>query len=253
MAHQLPPEPEKDRSERWLLTYSDLITLLLIFFIVLYTISKYDVAKFKQIAASLSSALSGSKYVISQSPGPSIIPLNQGLETVAQEGEITEEKRMEAIKKKVENLIKNQGLEASVSVTLEERGIAIRIVDRVLFRSGSADLTPQAYQILLSIGKILKTNNTYYIRIEGHTDNVPISNEKFPSNWELSAARATNVLRLFIDKLGMNPKLLSEVGYGEFRPIADNTTEKGRSKNRRVEIVILRSKFNLSESQSTQP
>ncbi len=253
MSNQLPPEPEKDRSERWLLTYADLITLLLIFFIVLYTISKQDVAKFEQIAESLNSALTGSKEIIGDSAGPSMIPGFHGFnlpvtDTVEDE---QEEDMMEEIKRKVQELVKREGLQASISVTREERGVVVRIVDHVLFRSGYADLTPQADRILKAIGKILLINKDQYIRIEGHTDNIPISNHRFPSNWELSAARATNVLRLFAEKSGIDQRLLSGVGYGEFRPIADNSTDGGRAKNRRVEIVILSSKFNPSESQHT--
>lgn len=254
MAQQHTPEPEKENSERWLLTYSDLITLLLIFFIILYTISKQDEAKFKQISESLSSALSGSKEVIGDSPGPHIIGQAgfkpQGDKTDKQE-ELAEKKKMQDIKQKVEELAKKEGLQTSISVTITERGVAIRIVDQVLFNSGYADLTPQADRILRGIGQILLTNKDQYIRIEGHTDNVPISNGRFASNWELSAARATKVLRLFVN-IGFDPRLLSETGYGEYRPVADNKTELGKSKNRRVEIVILSTKFNQSESQSLE-
>lgn len=253
MANQLPPEPEKDNSERWLLTYSDLITLLLVFFIVLYTISQQDAAKFQAVAESLNSALTGSKEVVGQSPGISQIPGNNGfhLDVSNAEKEKAEQNRLKEIKKEVEELAKKEGLQSSISVTLEERGVAIRIVDRVLFESGYADLTPQADKILRSIAKILYSSQGQYIRIEGHTDNVPITG-RFASNWELSSSRATNVLRLFIDKSGINPRILSAVGYGEYRPIASNNTEEGRSKNRRVEIVILNTKFSQSESQSVE-
>jgi len=254
MANQSPPEPEKDRSERWLLTYSDLITLLLVFFIILYTISQQDAAKFQQVADSLNSALTGSKDIVGESPGISQIPGNNGfhldVSNVDKEAkEKAEQNKLKEIKKKVEEMAKKEGLQSSISVTLEERGVAIRIVDRVLFESGYADLTPQADKILRSIGKILYASQGQYIRIEGHTDNVPMSG-RFASNWELSASRATNVLRLFIDKAGINPKILSAVGYGEYRPIANNDSDVGRAKNRRVEIVILNTKFNQSESQS---
>ncbi|MGE5473500.1 MAG: OmpA family protein [Ignavibacteriales bacterium] len=253
MANQLPPEPEKDRSERWLLTYSDLITLLLTFFVILYSISQQDAAKFQAVAESLSGALSGTKEVVGESPGISQIQGNSGfhLDVSNADKEKAEQNKLKEIKKKVEELAKKEGLQSSISVTLEERGVAIRIVDRVLFNSGYADLTPQADKLLRSIGKILYTSQGQYIRIEGHTDNVPITG-RFASNWELSSSRATNVLRLFIDKSGINPKILSAVGYGEYRPIATNVTEDGRSKNRRVEIVILNTKFSQSESQSVE-
>ena len=253
MANQSPPEPEKDKSERWMLTYSDLITLLLTFFIILYSISQQDAAKFQQISESLNGALDGSKDIVGESPGISQIPGNNGfhLDVSNADKEKAEQNKLKEIKKKVEEMAKKEGLQSSISVTLEERGVAIRIVDRVLFESGYADLTPQADKILRSIGKILYTSQGQYIRIEGHTDNVPMSG-RFASNWELSASRATNVLRLFIDKAGINPKILSAVGYGEYRPLANNSTDEGRTKNRRVEIVILNTKFNRSESQSVE-
>jgi len=253
MANQSPPEPEKDKSERWMLTYSDLITLLLTFFIILYSISQQDAAKFQQISESLNGALDGSKDIVGESPGISQIPGNNGfhLDVSNADKEKAEHNKLKEIKKKVEEMAKKEGLQSSISVTLEERGVAIRIVDRVLFESGYADLTPQADKILRSIGKILYTSQGQYIRIEGHTDNVPMSG-RFASNWELSASRATNVLRLFIDKAGINPKILSAVGYGEYRPLANNSTDEGRTKNRRVEIVILNTKFNRSESQSVE-
>lgn len=254
MSNQPPPEPEKENSERWLLTYSDLITLLLTFFIILYSISQQDAAKFQAVAESLNGALTGSKEIVGESPGISQIPGNQGfhLDVSDADKEKAEQNRLKEIKKQVEEMAKKEGLQSSISVTLEERGVAIRIIDRVLFNSGFADLTPQADKILKSIGKILLSSQGQYIRVEGHTDNVPISSEKFASNWELSASRATNVLRMFTDKVGINPRILSAVGYGEFRPIAENKTDAGRSKNRRVEIVILNTKFNRSESQSVE-
>ncbi|MGE5328598.1 MAG: flagellar motor protein MotB [Deltaproteobacteria bacterium] len=253
MANMPQPEPEKENSERWLLTYSDLITLLLTFFIILYSISQQDAAKFQQVAESLNGALTGSKEIVGESPGISQIQGKSGfhLEVNNEEKEKAEQNKLKEIKKKVEALAKKEGLQSSISVTLEERGVAIRIVDRVLFNSGYADLTPQADNILRSIGKILYTSQGQYIRIEGHTDNVPISG-KFASNWELSSSRATNVLRLFIDKAGINPRILSAVGYGEYRPLASNSNEEGRTKNRRVEIVILNTKFSQSESQSIE-
>jgi len=254
MANQHAQEPEKENNERWLITYSDLITLLLVFFIVLYSMSQQDKAKYEEIAQSLKGALTGSANAMDGSPGKSMIPGNPGAlpNEPENKSETAEEKKMKEIKKKVEELAKNEGLQASISVSQEERGIVIRIVEHLLFESGSAELTPKAKDILLSIGKILQTNSSQYIRIEGHTDNMPISNDKFPSNWELSVIRSTNVLKLFADKANINDQLLSGIGYGEFRPIADNKTEIGRSKNRRVEIVILNSKFNESESQSSE-
>lgn len=245
-----PPEAEKENSERWLLTYADLITLLLVFFIILYVFSIQDVVKFQSMAESLNGALSGTKYLVGGAPGPSFIDGHSGLKVKVKQAKTTERAKMEELKKRIEAMAKAQGLESAISVTLEERGVVIHIVDQILFNSGYANLTGQAFEVLQGIGRILLSNTDQYIRIEGHTDNIPIANSQFPSNWELSASRATNVLRMFIDDVGIDPRLLSAVGYGEFRPMADNFTEEGRAKNRRVEVVVLSNKFQKSESQS---
>lgn len=239
---------EKDTSERWLLTYADLITLLCIFFIILYVFSASDVQKFRALADSLHGIFTGTKVFLGDAPGPSFIAGESGMKPRVN-SQITELEKMEMIKRQIEEMAKKEGLQSSVSVTLEERGVVIRIVDQILFQSGEADLSGQARGVLHSIGKILLVNKDQYMRIEGHTDNVPIATGTFQSNWELSAKRATNVVGMFINDASIDPKLMCAVGYGEFRPVDDNKTEAGRTKNRRVEIVILASKYNKSESQ----
>lgn len=253
MAKQAPVNPEKDRSERWLLTYSDLVTLLLIFFIVLYVMSVQDVVKFQMVADSMIDAFRGTKAIVGDAPGPSFIQGKSGVRTGGPGSKGREQLKMEYIKQEVERMAQKEGLQSQVSVRMEERGVVINILDKVLFSSGYADLNPEAKRVLMSIGKILLINRDQYMRVEGHTDDVPIRNERFPSNWELSAGRATNVVKMFIDEVGMNPRLLSEVGYGEFRPLANNGTEAGRIKNRRVEIVVLSNKLSSSESPALNP
>ncbi|OGS37055.1 MAG: hypothetical protein A2293_01295 [Elusimicrobia bacterium RIFOXYB2_FULL_49_7] len=250
-----PPNPEKDRSERWLLTYADLITLLLIFFIILYVMSVQDVVKFQMMAESIVDAFQGTNMVVGESPGPAMVPGSAGSRVSGPgakgKGAGTkgkEQLKMEYIKQEVERLASREGLQSQVSVRMEERGIVITIVDKVLFASGYADIHEEAKSALVGIGKILAVNKDQYVRVEGHTDNIPIRNEKFTSNWELSATRATHVVRLFIDDVGLNPRLFAAVGYGEFRPVATNATPEGRSKNRRVEIVILSQKLSSAET-----
>lgn len=221
--------------DRWLITYADLITLLLIFFIVMYSMSMVDAKKFEQVAASLMSALSGRGPEILDYPGPSII-----------EGMSGEQLQMETIREQLQEYIDQNNLGANIQLYQQERGLVISLSDTVLFESGRAELTPQAQDIMRKVGVSLAPISNY-IRIEGHTDNLPINNAQFPSNWELSAMRATNVLRFLVREADLNPARLSESGYGEYRPIADNNSEAGRALNRRVDIVIMKSEHAVVE------
>ena len=221
--------------DRWLITYADLITLLLIFFIVMYSMSMVDAKKFEQVAASLMSALSGRGQEILDYPGPSII-----------EGMSGEQLQMETIRQQLQEYIDQNNLGANIQLYQQERGLVISLSDTVLFESGRAELTPQAQDIMRKVGVSLAPISNY-IRIEGHTDNLPINNAQFPSNWELSAMRATNVLRFLVREADLNPARLSESGYGEYRPIADNNSEAGRALNRRVDIVIMKSEHAVVE------
>lgn len=224
-----------NNSERWLLTYSDLITLLMIFFVVMYSISILDLKKFQSVASSLSQVLAGKEPTILEQPGPSITPGKSG-----------EELKMEEIKQQLEEYAKENGLEASVTIYQEERGLVISLNDTVLFVKGKAGLTPQAQQVVAKVGGMLREISNQ-VRIEGHTDNLPINTPDFPSNWELSTARATNVLRFLLENSHLAPERLSAAGYGEYRPIAANNNEINRAKNRRVDIVIVKSQFDIME------
>ncbi|MFA6108128.1 MAG: flagellar motor protein MotB [Candidatus Latescibacterota bacterium] len=239
-----PREAEKDRSERWLLTYADLITLLLIFFIIMYVFSKQDVTKFKAMATSLRSAFQGTSYVVGKAPGP-------GLRGGGRPGQGTgaaqaEDQALQRVQQEVQELAKQQGLQQEMSVSVEEKGAVVRLSDQVLFASGQAELSGPARQILQGVGEILRKEGGFYLRVEGHTDDVPIGS-RYPSNWELSAARAASVVRLFVSDVGIDPGRLWVTGYGEYRPVADNRTEAGRAANRRIEIVMLKSKYNATE------
>jgi chemotaxis protein MotB len=229
--------------ERWLLTYADLITLLMIFFIVMYTISNVNSKKFAQVSASISEALLGENtgYFIGEVPGPLMIN-----EDVAITGGKIEAANLKAAKEALDKYIKDQGLKGKVEVSEEERGLVISLKEALLFRIGSAELTPGARDVILKVGQVLiKLPNS--LRVEGHTCNLPINTFQFPSNWELSTARATNVLRFLANQVGIEPERLSATGYGEFRPIVPNTSEVNRSRNRRVDIVVLKSIFDLAE------
>ena len=231
-------EPEgHENSERWLLTYSDMITLLLVFFIILYALGRTDAVKFKQFSDSMGVAM-GSKYVVGNSPGTSFLDLNAAASR--------EQGQMQDIKTKIQQKINKNNLQGTVKVFLDERGLTIRVEEGLFFASGSDQLNPNAKNVIAMITNTLNELPDNYVRVEGHTDNVPIHTSKFPSNWELSASRATNVVKQMIIS-GFNPTYLSSAGYGEYRPVADNSTPAGKQSNRRVDIVLLKTVMSQGE------
>lgn len=223
-------------------TYGDLITQILIFFVLLFSFSNVDRDKFT--AAMLS--LQGSLGIIDGG-----MTLQEG--DLMEQGEIgeimisvQEQREFELLHERVEEIISEDDLNG-IQVNLDERGLVIRFVEGVLFDSGKADIKNEARAILDKIAPLLIDTHRH-IRIEGHTDNLPINTREFPSNWELSTARAVNVVRYFIEKHNFSPYILSAAGYGEYRPIAPNDSDKNRALNRRVDIIILK-----STSESTEP
>lgn len=243
-------EPEKENNERWLITYSDLITLLLIFFIVMYTLSKVDAAKYQAIASSLSKSMGGSQSIM-ESGGPAIVPgAGENGETNTELNEL-EQQNLEKIRQQIQAYVNENGLSGKVTVTIEERGVVVSFQDVVLFPVGVAVLNPSSLEIVDKIGGILhQTNN--YIRVEGHTDNLPIRTSQFPSNWELSFARSASVVHRLIDFSAIPPDRLSASGYGEYRPRMPNDSDANRQQNRRVDIVVLRTKFQEVEPEAVE-
>ena len=249
-------EEKEPNHERWLLTYSDLITLLMIFFVIMYASSTVSATKYQQLSKSLNAAFSGGsgKSIVGDESGVSSLdssstPPDKTTVDEKSAADITkaiEENKMEAIKKNVDNYLKKNGLSSSVSTKIDERGLAISLNSTLMFDVGKANVIPGYSKKLISIGKILNNVNNY-IRIEGHTDDTPISNNEFSSNWQLSAIRATNVTELLISQSGINSKRISAVAYGENRPIANNSSQVGKAKNRTVDIVILSSIFSKTE------
>ncbi len=158
---------------------------------------------------------------------------------------------MEELQATLNSLFKEEGVDTSVSTNIDNRGLVISLDNTLFFDSGSADIKTENENTLLKIANAINTQDNY-IRIEGHTDNIPISTSVYPSNWELSAARATSVVRLFVDKCNINPEKMVAVGYGEFRPIADNSTEEGRNQNRRIDIIVLSEKYDSLEDQLSE-
>lgn len=257
--------------ERWLLTYSDLITLLMAFFIVMYAMSQVDAQKYSAVANSLSLVLTGQAMTVLETQGPSLAEGISGQQVKEGPGPSPQEQgQLDEVKKQIAEFIKAEEAQAeaqnpgvagtatklsdSIVILEQERGLVISFKDTLLFASGSDELTPRAQDIITKVGGALK-GIPNYIRVEGHTDNLPIHTGKFPSNWELSVLRATNVVHVLQTGAGIPPDRLSIIGYGEYRPLVENSDAVNRSMNRRVDIVILKKKYDYFEptAQSAAP
>lgn len=225
---------EHENLERWLLTYADLITLLLAFFIMMYTFSKQDSERYEEVSSYLKSIFSGGSGV-----------LKKGSVSGAQQLEMLKGRALtEGLKEKLTNELNaitgDSELKNSIFIFTDERGVVIRIMDKAFFDEGKADIKADAKRALDKISYILRDIKNH-IRIEGHTDNTPIRNVEFKSNWELSVRRATEVVRYFIEKGAISPERISATGYAEYRPLVENSTAENKALNRRVEIIIERS------------
>ncbi|MEW5947860.1 MAG: flagellar motor protein MotB [Thermodesulfobacteriota bacterium] len=237
---------EHANHERWLVSYADFITLLFAFFVTMYASSRVDGQKMGYVMDSIQRAFGAIPLSEVSGGGRSIIP---GANVPAQPSFVSDKgagykeaemkKAAEEIKKSLE--AKEKGLNQAVSISIDERGMVISIADKVFFDTGLATIREDVKPVLDEIARtLLRAPN--HIRIEGHTDNVPINTPQFPSNWELSTARASAIIRHLLTYHPFDPRKLSAAGYGEYRPVAPNDNEDGRSKNRRVDIVILNSK-----------
>ena len=248
---QFDDEPEHDTSERWLLTYADMITLLLALFIVMFAMSSVNQSKLEAVSKSLQDAFSGKVLTggnaIKETGGSAQAEALQPAVTQATlqpMGESSPEARAEQtdfreLKAKLDQLIAERRLERKVETAIEKRGLVVRLLtDDLLFASGSATIHPDATPLLGAVGEILASGQAHPVRVEGHTDSVPISG-MYPSNWELSGARASSVVRVLLGTpLKASP--FEAVGRAQLEPLTTNSTEQGRSKNRRVEIILPR-------------
>lgn len=239
-------------SMRWLLTYADLITLLMVFFIVLYSISQMDKAKYIQLAQALQASflrsnVSNSLLEVSPTPVDSEAKLPHAAANSLEgtrgpdpaQARQAEGLRLQEVGRLVQKELQAAGLAGKVTVTLEEQGLVVSFPELIFFEKGYADLKPASRAILHRIAPVLaKIPND--LSVEGHTDDLPINTFRYPSNWELSVARAVVVARYLVEQEGLPPTRLSATGYGEWRPRFPNDTEENRAKNRRVDLVILR-------------
>ncbi|MCX8117542.1 MAG: OmpA family protein [Desulfobacterota bacterium] len=256
-------EEEHENMERWLVSYADFITLLFAFFVTMYSVSRVDGKKLGSAVESLQRAL-GSVMPIQMTqkePGVfpnQVVPIHFSLTPIEGKPYTADGRALvkmaEDVKKGIEELSKNPSSKITTSLAhqirfiLEKRGLVIRISEHIFFNSGEATIRPEMEPILQVLGRTLeKVPN--HVRIEGHTDNVPIHTPRFPSNWELSTARATTIVRYLLEHFQFDPERLSATGYGEYRPIATNQTPEGRMQNRRVDFVILSQKEMETEPQ----
>jgi len=224
-----------DNHDRWLISYADFITLLFAFFVVLFAASQVDQNAMFRLAAAYSAYLSGDSLVVTLPESPA-----------AEEPADEEDLRMRwvraelgEVRQEVEGRLARLISEGKVAVELQPRGLVLSLREAAFFDPGKASFRTGAIELLDEVGAAVKEARGQPIRLEGHTDNVPIRTERFPSNWELSAARAIEVMELLRGRYGINVRRLSVAGYGEYRPIAGNNTPQSRAVNRRVDIVIL--------------
>jgi chemotaxis protein MotB len=249
--------PEHVNLERYLISYADFITLLFATFVVLYALSQVDVTNLQTLensmkqAFSAPSVMSGSDGLMSEN-SDTLFDSSQGeamiaplmLEYMSQK---YEEQSFSEIEKSVDELSKAGEIEG-VETEMTDKGLVIRFSDDFLFKPGSAVLSASAKAELDKVGaSIGKKFVLHMMRVEGHTDNQPIVSSIYPSNWELSSARASAIIRYFISRFKFMPSLFTAVGFAETRPMAENNTPKGKSKNRRVEILILKNRFKSQE------
>lgn len=224
----------------WLATYADTVTLLLTFFVLLYSTAAVDTEKVKSISTAFSMMnTTGGTSLLEFDMYDGEVPLigGEAVEQITSQADISEKDEMYM---NVKEFISTNNLTEVVEVVDNERGISLQLRDNILFESASSDIKEDSKAILNKINELVLTVNNN-ILIEGHTDNIPINTDRFPSNWELSVDRAVNVVRYFIEIKGQNPKRFSAAGYGEYQPISPNDSYENMAKNRRVEILILTS------------
>lgn len=212
----------------WMDTYADTITLLLTFFILLYSISAVDSKKLKELSESLKHSLTG----------------NTNIEEVKDITDLkfeTGNTAYEDLSQKLDNIIKGNGLSDVIKIREEDRGIVLQLDESILFDPGKADLKDNSREVLETITTIVN-NTDNDVLVEGNTDNIPMNNEVFQSNWELSTARAVSVVRYFVENQSLKPTRFAVKGYGEYKPLVDNSKPENRATNRRVDILVVEQK-----------
>lgn len=219
-------EEDKDNHDRWMISYSDFITLLFAFFVVMYATSSVNEGKYKTFGYSLSNA-----FLNKPAPPRSLEPPES--KSILQQ----RQKKMQGIAQDIYTVMSPLVRMGKVRVMQSNLGVTVEINASLLFKSGQASLEPDSVKALQAVAGVLKDDN-HAIRVMGYTDNTPIDTPFFPSNWELSSARASSVVRLFAEN-GIDPSRMVVEGYAENQPVASNGTTEGRARNRRVTILVL--------------
>ncbi|MCP1156924.1 flagellar motor protein MotB [Bacillus infantis] len=256
---------EEHVDESWLIPYADILTLLLALFIVLFAMSSVDARKFEALSKAFNDAFNGGTgFFDFPSPMPdgamqsadkadtenkdevekasAAGTLEEGQNDMEAEGKIqklTDKQELKEVEEKVKTYIQNNGLKDKLETSLTDEGLLVTIRDNVFFASGSAEVRSGELTIADEIGELLVMDPPRNIIISGHTDNMPIKNSEFESNWELSVMRAVNFMKILLHNKDLDARAFSAKGFGEFQPAASNDTKEGRDKNRRVEILIL--------------
>ena len=235
MAPKRSEHQSHENTERWLLTYSDMITLLLVFFIVLYSMANTDLKKFAALAQSMSRAFGGSGggLIVGLGSGNSGAPAPILFSTLPRQ-----QQDFLSVSAELADFAEHAGLTGQIAVNMSYEGVIISLSEALLFEPGSAMITEQAKQALRSVAEVLKELPNP-VRVDAHTDNVPPDNGLYPTNWELSVARAVTVVRFLAEQCGIDPARLGAAGYADGKPLVPNDTREHRAINRRAEIVIL--------------
>lgn len=247
MSRRKKEKDDHDINETWLLPYSDLMTLLLSLFIVLFASSAVDAQKFQSMSKVFSEIFTGGTGIIDyesieQQNGEELADeTKEKLEKAKKQTQvpIEEQNALSATQERVNQYILEKGLTGQLKTSLTSEGLLVTINDSVLFDSGRADVREEDIAVAKEISDLLVTDPPHNVIISGHTDNVPIRNSNFSSNWELSVMRAVNFMKIILENDQLDPRMFSAKGFGEFQPIASNDTEEGKAKNRRVEVLIL--------------
>ena len=223
-------ENQEPSAPFWMVTYSDMVTLLLTFFILLLSFAELDEIKFEEAAHSLKGALG----VLAGQQSPR---RNKTNNDSFSEVDMLRRRELYSSVAELQKVAEELGYENDISINIHDNGILIRMGDRVLFDLGKANLKEKAFPILDVVGKTIR-NKATEVLVGGHTDNYPIDTVEFPSNWELSTTRAIKVVKYLIENAGVSPTILAPIGYSEFKPIGPNDTKESRQKNRRVEFLV---------------
>jgi len=245
MDRRLSPLPRAETSAvpEWAITFADMMTLILIYFVLMLSFSNLDLIKYRSLARGFQAAFGGKQEL------PIPPPVVAGTPVA---GDPHADAEAEQVLRELSALGKSQGPGGPVEVTQTEKELRLRIDDRVMFDLGSANLRPEAQQLLARLTPILR-RYPFRIEVEGHTDDLPIRNAVFPSNWELSAARAGSVVRALITRGGLAPDKLVAVGLADTHPLAPNMDDAARARNRRVEFLLVKPASATPAGESVTP